>query len=220
MDIQSLTSTGSRRQDFNLSLLRHGGGAWWLVLGMMAMQEGSILANRYMITPLAKGALNSNVGTATTSAIAHGFRNYTWLVGPALIAGLHVLRRRTHGVSATESKFLKSGGCDLKMKDRLLSNKDAGSCCDTAYNLATASLNRLNHGEANISEHSSHRLAIHSTTRIALQTAFHDNPAIAKLLLRHDIDGSSRKPTKVMASDLLILANLVKDGSFCSGAVC
>ena len=196
-EMYSLASTGNRRRDVNLALLRHSEDAWWLVLGIMLMQEAAIFTTKRVVIPAAKAAVNSQTGKVITKATALKLRDSTGLLGPALIAASQVLKDRKNGITPSEKKLLATGSAELDLITRLKARSKDGQC-ELAYDQAMKAVE-------DITASLDHETSPSATTRSALHAALHDNYELTQALLE-----LTHGKTTVKASDLLLIAHLAR----------
>lgn len=98
-------NTGNARRDLNLTALRYSGSAWWLVLGLMALEEAVVYANSTQAAYLLKKPIKAATGAAMASS-GQFLLKHTWVLGPAVLAVARLLKRRD------------TDGCDSKLDHR------------------------------------------------------------------------------------------------------
>lgn len=99
-------NTGNARRDLNLTALRYSGSAWWLVLGLMALEEAVIYANSTQAAYLLKKPIKAATGAAMASS-GQFLLKHTWVLGPAVLSVARLLKRRD--TDGCESKLDHKG---------------------------------------------------------------------------------------------------------------
>jgi len=98
--------TGNSRVDLNLTMLRHSGGAFWLVFGIMAVQAAVKYANGTEAAYLLKQPIKAATSAAMASSGSFLLKN-SWVLGPALLAVARLLKK--HDTNGCESKLDTTG---------------------------------------------------------------------------------------------------------------
>ncbi len=94
--------TGNKRLDLGLTALRHSGGAWWLVLGMILLQEATVYMNETELAHIVKRPIQDAAGKAVTRTGKYLLRN-SWFIGPGVVAAARLMKKRD------------TAGCDSRL---------------------------------------------------------------------------------------------------------
>lgn len=86
-------NTGNKRLDIGLTALRNSGGAWWLVLGMILLQEATVYMNGTQLANIVKRPIQDAAGQAMARTGKYLLSN-SWFIGPGLIAAARLLKKR------------------------------------------------------------------------------------------------------------------------------
>lgn len=85
--------TGKKRLDIGLTALRHSGGAWWLVLGMILLQEATVYMNGTELAHIVKRPIQDAAGKAVARTGKYLLNN-SWFIGPGIVAAARLLKKR------------------------------------------------------------------------------------------------------------------------------
>ncbi len=94
--------TGNKRLDFGLTALRNSGSAWWLVLGMILLQEAMVYMNGTELARIVKRPIQDAAGKALVQTGKYLLSN-SWFIGPGLVAAARLLKKRD------------TNGCDSRL---------------------------------------------------------------------------------------------------------
>lgn len=102
--------TGRKRLDIGLTALRNSGGAWWLVLGMILLQEAAVYMNGTELAHIVKRPIQDAAGKALARTGKYLLSN-SWFIGPGLIAAARLLKKRD--TNGCDSRLDQQGRRDL-----------------------------------------------------------------------------------------------------------